>query len=63
MSGVPLKTGWVRLRLPQLPRENRNLDRCIDTDDSQDWWIERRIKKHLDEMHATHLRRIRIFYP
>jgi len=59
MSGVPLKTGWVPLQLPQLPREDRNLDRYIDTDDTQDWWSERRVKKHLDEMHPTHLRRIR----
>ena len=59
LSGVPLKTGWVPLQLPQLPRENRNLSGCIDTDDSQDWWSERRVKKHLDEMHPTHLRRVR----
>jgi DNA (cytosine-5)-methyltransferase 1 len=59
LSGVPLKTAWVPLQLPQLPRENRNLDKCIDTDKSQDWWSERRVKKHLDEMHPTHLRRIR----
>ena len=53
-----MKTGWVPLCLPQLPRENRNLDQCIDTDDSQDWWKEWRVKKHLAEMHPTHLRRI-----
>jgi DNA (cytosine-5)-methyltransferase 1 len=58
LSSAPLKTGWVPLQLPQLPRENRDLDRCIDTDDSEEWWSERRVKKHLDEMHHTHLRRI-----
>jgi len=40
----------VSARLPQLPRENRNLSECIDTDDSQDWWKEWRVKKHLAEM-------------
>ncbi|HXM61953.1 MAG TPA: DNA (cytosine-5-)-methyltransferase [Terriglobales bacterium] len=59
LSGVRLKTGWVPLRLPQLPRENRNLAACIDTDDAQDWWTEWRVKKHLAEMHPTHLRRVR----
>lgn len=54
-----LRTGWVPLSLPQLPKENRNLDQCIDKDDSQDWWNERRVKKHLAEMHPEHLRRIR----
>jgi DNA (cytosine-5)-methyltransferase 1 len=55
-----LKTGWVPLLLPQLPRENHNLDECIDKDDSQDWWQEWRVQKHLNEMHSTHLNRIRI---
>lgn len=55
-----LRTGWVPLLLPQLPKENRNLDQCIDKDDSQDWWNERRVKKHLAEMHPEHLRRIRL---
>jgi len=59
LSRVRLKTKWVPLRLPQLPRENRNLAGCIDTDDSQEWWKEWRVKKHLNEMHPTHLRRIR----
>ncbi len=54
-----LRTGWFPLFLPQLPKENRNLDHCIDKDDSQDWWNERRVKKHLAEMHPEHLRRIR----
>jgi DNA (cytosine-5)-methyltransferase 1 len=58
LGTTKLKTGWVPLCLPQLPRENRNLDQCIDTDDSQDWWKEWRVKKHLAEMHPTHLRRI-----
>ena len=60
LSRVLLKTEWVPLRLPQLPRENRNLAECIDTDDSQDWWKEWQVKKHLTEMHPTHLRRVRI---
>lgn len=58
LGTTKLKTGWIPLGLPQLPRENRNLDLCIDTDNSQDWWKEWRVKKHLAEMHLTHLRRI-----
>lgn len=59
LGTTKLKTGWVPLLLPQLPRENRNLDLCIDTDDSQEWWQEWRVKKHLNEMHSTHLNRIK----
>lgn len=59
LGTTKLKTGWVPLLLPQLPRENRNLDQCIDKDDTQDWWKEWRVKKHLAEMHPEHLRRIR----
>ncbi len=59
LGTTKLKTGWVPLLLPQLPRENRNLEQCIDKDDSQDWWKEWRVRKHLAEMHPTHLRRIR----
>jgi DNA (cytosine-5)-methyltransferase 1 len=58
LGTTKLKTGWIPLWLPQLPRENRNLDLCIDTDDSQDWWKDGRVRKHLNEMHITHLRRI-----
>lgn len=58
LGTTKLKTGWVPLMLPQLPSENRNLDQCIDKDDSQDWWKEWRVKKHLNEMHVAHLRRI-----
>lgn len=58
LSTTKLKTGWVPLCLPRLPRENRNLHKCIDTDDSQDWWDGWRVRKHLAEMHSEHLRRI-----
>jgi DNA (cytosine-5)-methyltransferase 1 len=58
LGTTKLKTGWVPLLLPQLPRESRNLDLCIDKDDSEDWWKEWRVKKHLNEMHPTHLSRI-----
>jgi DNA (cytosine-5)-methyltransferase 1 len=58
LSTTKLKTEWVPLWLPRLPKENRNLDRCIDTDDSQEWWQEWRVKKHLNEMQPAHLRRM-----
>jgi hypothetical protein len=44
--------------LPRLPREQRSLHKCIDADDSQDWWQEWRVKKHLAEMHPAHLKRV-----
>lgn len=58
LSTTKLKTGWVPLYLPHLPREQRTLQSCIDTDDAQDWWQEWRVRKHLAEMHPLHLRRI-----
>lgn len=58
LHGSKLKTGWVPLRLPELPPENRNLHKVIDIDDAQDWWDEKRVKKHLDEMHSYHRERI-----
>lgn len=59
LEKTKLKTGWVHLVLPQLPKVNRNLDQCVDTDDSQDWWAEWRVRKHLAEMHPAHLTRIK----
>ena len=46
------------LRLPELPAENRTLHKVIDTDAAQDWWDEKRLMKHLDEMHSYHRERI-----
>ena len=59
LSRTRLKTGWVPLCLPSLPPVNRGLHELIDTDRSQDWWDEWRVKKHLAEMHLRHARRIR----
>jgi DNA (cytosine-5)-methyltransferase 1 len=58
LGTTKLKSGWVPLYLPNLPKENRGLYKCIDTDNFQDWWDEKRVKKHLAEMHPRHLRRI-----
>jgi DNA (cytosine-5)-methyltransferase 1 len=58
LGTTKLRTGWIPLCLPRLPRENRNLQKCIDIDDSQDWWVGWRVKKHLAEMHSEHLKRI-----
>jgi DNA (cytosine-5)-methyltransferase 1 len=58
LGTTKLKTGWVPLELPSLPKENRNLHRCIDVDETQDWWQEWRVRKHLAEMHHSHLKRI-----
>ena len=38
LQGCELKTGWVPLRLPDLPTEIRTLHKVIDTDAAQDWW-------------------------
>ena len=59
LSKTKLKTGWIPLCLPSLPPVNRRLHEQIDTDDSQDWWKERRVRKHLAEMHLRHVRRMR----
>jgi DNA (cytosine-5)-methyltransferase 1 len=58
LSTTKLKTGWVPLWLPSLPRENRSLHMCVDTDASQDWWAGWRVRKHLAEMHPEHLKRV-----
>jgi len=58
LSATNVSTGWFPLNLPSLPAVNRDLRSCIDRDESQDWWQECRVKKHLAEMHAEHLRRI-----
>jgi DNA (cytosine-5)-methyltransferase 1 len=58
LNTTKLETGWVPLCLPVLSGENRTLDKYIDTDDSQEWWQESHVKKHLAEMHPEHLRRI-----
>jgi DNA (cytosine-5)-methyltransferase 1 len=60
LATTKLKTGWVPLNLPSLPRVNRGLRKCIDKDESQDWWEEWRVKKHLAEMHPRHLRRVNV---
>jgi DNA (cytosine-5)-methyltransferase 1 len=53
-----LETGWVPLHLPDLPAENRGLHKIIDADDEQDWWQEKLVKKHLNEMHSYHRERV-----
>jgi len=59
LSAAKLRTGWIPLWLPSLPPVTRSLRDEIDTDDSQDWWEERLVRKHLAEMFPRHLRRIR----
>lgn len=58
LSKIDLKTGWVPLSLPPMPAENRDLRSCIDLDLGQDWWDEKRVKKHISEMHGYHRRRL-----
>lgn len=58
LGATSLGTGWVPLNLPSLPAVNRALWKCIDRGESQDWWVEWRVKKHLAEMHPEHLRRV-----
>jgi DNA (cytosine-5)-methyltransferase 1 len=58
LGEAKLKTGWVPLHLPSLPPVNRGLKEQIDTGESEDWWEEWRVKKHLSEMHLRHVRRI-----
>jgi DNA (cytosine-5)-methyltransferase 1 len=59
LAKTELKTGWIPLYLPLLPPVNRSLHEQIDTDDSQDWWQEWRVRKHLAEMNPRHSQRMR----
>jgi len=58
LKGTPLKTGWLPFRLPPLPPENRALESLIDTSETQDWWDEALVSKHLAEMHDRHKDRV-----
>jgi DNA (cytosine-5)-methyltransferase 1 len=58
LASIDLKTGWVPLSIPQLPAENRRLRDCIDIDEKQEWWEEKRVKKHIAEMHIYHRREV-----
>jgi DNA (cytosine-5)-methyltransferase 1 len=49
-----LATKWFPFHLPPLPRENRTLSEHIDTDETQEWWNETRVRKHLAEMSPAH---------
>lgn len=59
LGTTKLRTGWVPLCLPPPPPVNRSLREEIDTDDSQDWWGESRVRKHLAEMEPRHIGRMR----
>lgn len=56
-----LKSGWFPFDLPLLPPENRTLHDVIDMDDSQDWWNQTQVNKHLKEMHPEHRQRVDLF--
>lgn len=58
LKETPLKTGWVPFRLPPVPAENRTLENLIDTGETQDWWSESLVRKHLAEMHDRHRDRV-----
>ena len=58
LKETPLKTGWMSFRLPPLPGENRSLEDLIETAETQDWWSESLVRKHLAEMHERHRDRV-----
>lgn len=58
LTETPLKTGWLPFRLPPLPGENRTLESLIETTETQDWWSETLVRKHLAEMHDRHRDRV-----
>jgi DNA (cytosine-5)-methyltransferase 1 len=53
-----LEMGWIPLLLPSLPPETRTLSQVIDTGSSEEWWPMILVSKHLNEMHASHRKRV-----
>jgi DNA (cytosine-5)-methyltransferase 1 len=58
LMGSSLATGWVPLRVPPLPAENRNLCKYVDVGKNEEWWDDGKVRKHLAEMHPTHRARV-----
>lgn len=58
LNSKEVTENWRPLPLPPLPAEQRYLPEFIDLDGSQEWWPDKIIKKHLNEMHSDHLSRI-----
>lgn len=54
IKATKLPTGWVALRLPPPPPVKNNIADFIDADDSQSWWSEEEVKKHVDRMSEAH---------
>ncbi|MGO9649596.1 MAG: DNA cytosine methyltransferase [Terriglobales bacterium] len=54
LAGTPLATGWLPLHLPTPPAVKHTLRQLIDTGQSEQWWDERLVRKHLAEMHLRH---------
>lgn len=58
MEKTQLATGWVRLDTPPLPPVQARLHELIDVDDSQAWWPEDQVRKHLDMMSDRHANQV-----
>jgi DNA (cytosine-5)-methyltransferase 1 len=54
LSATALATGWLPLRLPAPPAVKHTLQQLIDTGQSEQWWNESLVRKHLAEMHPRH---------
>jgi DNA (cytosine-5)-methyltransferase 1 len=58
MKRIEIKTGWLNLDLPSPPARTKRLLDCIDLDESQEWWTEGEVQRHLDMMSEMHRRRV-----
>jgi DNA (cytosine-5)-methyltransferase 1 len=62
MKSTQLPTGWTAHPLPPLPPIKCNIATIVDTDNSQEWWSEEEVEKHLNrtsETHYHHIERLR----
>lgn len=58
MENVELSTGWMAFRLPKPPALKQLTAKIIGTSDSEEWWTDDRVTKHLEEMHDYHRKEV-----
>jgi len=61
METIQLPTGWIAFNLPDPPARQQNIADVIDTDDTQSWWDEEEVNKHLVRMSDAHRQKVEWF--
>lgn len=61
IESIHLPTGWIAFDLPELPFRQKDIAGVIDTDDSQAWWNEEEVNKHLVRMSDAHRQKVEWF--